>query len=185
MPQDITAVLDRVFVHLGLAYCIYLLIQAVPMIYSGRISFRRLINWKQPFASQQRKSSDDEWNIPNKIKRHQTLTGHHHLFKHAGLQHSPLPLNSKVYIASTSSELSAFPTPPSSETSVQQPTWKARSGNEPWDDAACETDAELAKQAFRNMVRTRRETSHQWLQARLAERRRPSYSLFGLRWPFS
>jgi hypothetical protein len=190
MPHNITAALDKVFVRLGLAYCMYLLIQATILIYNGRRRFRSFMNWEQPFASCNRESSDAasdaEYNIPNKLNRHHSLTGHQLPVQRVGLQHSSLPLKSKVYIAGTSSELSELATPSSSETSKQQPPRrKPRSANEPWDDAVCETDADLAKQAFRNMVRARRESSHQWLQARLAERRRPSYSLFGLRWPFS
>jgi hypothetical protein len=184
MPQDFPAVLDTIFVHLSLAYCTHLLIKAVLLIHRETIRFRRSYTWKPSFISQQRASSETEYDTPIQSNRRHSLADYQLPLV---LQHPPLPLQSKVFIAGRLSKLSESETTLSSETSVQiqKPRIQTRPAIELWDDAACETDADLAKQAFRNMVRARRESSHQWLQARLAERRRPSYSLFGLRWPFS
>ncbi len=185
MPQDITAVLDTILVHLSLAYCTHLLIKAVLFIHR-RFLFRNLIHWRHTFISRQRVSSKDEWNISNHYIKSHFQTDTCFPVKRAGLQNPALPLQSKVYLECTSSELSASGTSASpSETSSQQLRLQTRPANEPWDDAACETDADLAKQAFRNMVRARRDCGRAYIQARLAERRRPSYSLFGLTWPFS
>jgi hypothetical protein len=77
----------------------------------------------------------------------------------------------------------AEPPSESMKTSEQQPWLQTLSADDVCVDL-CKDDTALAKQAFRAMVRKRRGFSRSYLRERLAEQCPPTYSFFGLTWPF-
>uniref|UniRef100_A0A7S0QRG4 Uncharacterized protein n=1 Tax=Cryptomonas curvata TaxID=233186 RepID=A0A7S0QRG4_9CRYP len=192
MPQQPTALLDTIFVHLSLAYFMHLLIKAVKiLIHTRGFSLRNLTNWNQPRDVLHQNAAKTDSDTPSQAAASRHSTANHPMPSAFPLQRPAFRLQLKAPIASPS-QLSESATAHHSECSAHPPWSPARPSNEPWDDdAALETpDAALLKQAFRDMVRRRRKCSRAWLRERLVEsgvgglRPPPRTSFLGLRWPF-